>query len=396
MKQLLTQVVQFNSSGTHYINPNVAWQGAGNEISFHGYLTTEVQAQCFSVDSGTVRNLRVDLDSGSLGAGETIVLTVRKNGSNTSVTATMSEGETTANSSSNDFTVAAGDKLSISCVSDITGYGSISLEYETDSDYVSMVSGGFRDFSSTTYHPFAVWGTNNNTIYNADVIQMPAPTDFTITAAYVQVSVAPGAGATRQVNIYKNSSLIDTFGVSDTDTESSETGLSLSVSAGDLLHTTIQEVSGPAAADLVYTLKIESNINGESLMFWASGQDIANIVTVPGNHIGGDTGYYNPPKAYVGPEGMRLRKLYAHGESMGAPASRVFTARKNGSDQALTCTVAATEQSASDSANEVTYSEGDYFDVDIDTTNDTERGQYGVVQYIPEGGVGRILTLGVG
>ena len=66
---------------------------------------------------GIIANLYVIL-SAAPGAGKNLVLTVRKNGADQTLTCTISEAATTGNDTAHTFNVAAGDYLSISAVLD--------------------------------------------------------------------------------------------------------------------------------------------------------------------------------------------------------------------------------------------------------------------------------------
>jgi hypothetical protein len=73
--------------------------------------------------AGTVKNFYVAL-SAAPGAGKTWVFTIRKNGSNQSVTITINNPATTGSDTANSFTVAASESLSIEQVPSGTPAGS--------------------------------------------------------------------------------------------------------------------------------------------------------------------------------------------------------------------------------------------------------------------------------
>lgn len=93
-----------NGSGTTYLRPS--YRDSASD-------STEVKIQVPA--DGVLRNLyaqaRVAPSGGSL------VYTVRKNGADTALTCTMAAAATQANDATHEVTVAAGDVISIKCVS---------------------------------------------------------------------------------------------------------------------------------------------------------------------------------------------------------------------------------------------------------------------------------------
>lgn len=80
------------------------WPGYGSAAS-----TTEIGWICPT--AGVIRDLRIKCTTGI--TGDSIVFTVRKNATGTAVTATLAAAATTGSDSSNAFTVAAGDEISV-------------------------------------------------------------------------------------------------------------------------------------------------------------------------------------------------------------------------------------------------------------------------------------------
>jgi hypothetical protein len=100
-------------------------------ISCSGQETLEANARIYMPFACTVRNLYVN-SGGSPGAGESYVFTARKNGSNTALSATISDGSTAANDVTDSFTVAAGDYVTISltCSAAAGSVGGLSASVE--------------------------------------------------------------------------------------------------------------------------------------------------------------------------------------------------------------------------------------------------------------------------
>lgn len=93
------------SSATWYINPN-----ANNNMS-----PIDTTTKVLMPGPITIKNLYIGL-SAAPGSGENFTYTVQKNGSDTSVTATISNTDTTGSDTSNSAAFAAGDYVSVKLV----------------------------------------------------------------------------------------------------------------------------------------------------------------------------------------------------------------------------------------------------------------------------------------
>jgi len=91
---------------TRYLSPDLATAASSEVMVF------------MATRAGTLRDLYVHCTAP--GTSESVVFTVRKNGSSTSLTATISNTATDANDTSNTATVAAGDRISVSAVTSAT------------------------------------------------------------------------------------------------------------------------------------------------------------------------------------------------------------------------------------------------------------------------------------
>ncbi len=78
-----------------------------------GPSTTEADHQQLVAGSGTIKSLYVQMETDAGTDPDAFRFTVRKNGSSTSLTATLTADATTANDTANSFTVAPGDLLNI-------------------------------------------------------------------------------------------------------------------------------------------------------------------------------------------------------------------------------------------------------------------------------------------
>lgn len=80
----------------------------------------------YNITAGTIKNLYVHASTAP-GASESYTITLRKNQSDTSLVATISNTDTTANDTSNTVTVTAGDKLTFSIVSSTSAAANMHL-----------------------------------------------------------------------------------------------------------------------------------------------------------------------------------------------------------------------------------------------------------------------------
>lgn len=98
-------------------------QASTNYIGFgavNGASATEADAQWPMVKSGTIDSIYVKTLSNVGGAAQTSTYTVRKNGSDQTVTCQIASGASTANDTSHSFSYVAGDLISVKIVNSAT------------------------------------------------------------------------------------------------------------------------------------------------------------------------------------------------------------------------------------------------------------------------------------
>lgn len=112
-------------------------QGAANAATTtflapgSGAGSTTVEYQIPVPHAGTIRNMYIKAQTAP-GSGKTDVFTVRKNGVNTTLTASVVTTATTANDTTHSFTVAAGDLVS---VQNVAPSGSAGANYQACLEY---------------------------------------------------------------------------------------------------------------------------------------------------------------------------------------------------------------------------------------------------------------------
>lgn len=94
MKQILLQRLQLDNSGTRYYSPAVAVKADYDfTAQEQAAQTTEGNTYFTVVDDGNVNSIYVELDAAPT-AGKSWTFTVRKNGTDTSCTVTISDTDT--------------------------------------------------------------------------------------------------------------------------------------------------------------------------------------------------------------------------------------------------------------------------------------------------------------
>lgn len=248
-------------------------------ISSANFEGTETTFQLIGTP-GTLRNLRIDLDTAVL-AGS-LTCTIRKNKSDTALEVVISSG-TTGSDLTTDLTVAAGDQINMKFVS-AAGTTSIrprwSLEFEGDNDKEFNMSAGTSfllpssvstQFNSLIHHD--AWNTINT---NRSQV---CPLDGTVKAWYIELDTAPGTGETWTFRIVKNlvSEASSEIVISGTGLTGNITGLSIDIAPGDRLEMQATGSSGPPPQTRAQVgIAIQADTAGES---WVGGWSV-NLLTV--------------------------------------------------------------------------------------------------------------------
>lgn len=381
MKQILLNRLQLDNAGTRYFHPGIAIKAdADATAGEHAAQSTEAGTEFIVGDTGVIRNLYVKLSAAPT-AGKSWTLTVRKNGVDQTVVATVADAATTGNSSSNSFNVAAGDLITISQVSSGTpsnAVAQISLEVEGTTTGRSVIYGGYRSYAANAYVPIGGYYSlaSDETTGNENKTYVLAPHAFTIKAIYVKLAVDPGGSASRELEVYGG-----TFGsgvlltgaevtIAAGSTTGNVTGLNLAVAQGDLLQLHTVVASGPAASKVMYSIVVDASLDGNSWMTVGNGQKSTfdgyrpfNSTTL--NVNSGDVA----DDVIVGPTSFQLKNLHIQYDVFfNAADSVVYTLQKNGSNEALAVTIASSTRDGWDRTNVVTVSENDDININVNHT----------------------------
>src|SRR3990167_6321017 len=132
--------------------------------------TTESTKQTLISEAGTVKTFYVELRTAP-GAVTTRTFTLRKNGSNQSLTVTISGTDTTGSDLSNSFTVVAGDRLTISSTVTGTPAASVvfwSMLFDSSTAKRSILNGNRSTISTTVGNYVSLGGHTGTSIETSE------------------------------------------------------------------------------------------------------------------------------------------------------------------------------------------------------------------------------------
>ena len=351
-------------AGTFYLYP---MNGFVADVS-----ATEVDRQIPIPCDGTLSKLTIETDTGP-GTSKTYVITLRKNGSDTALTLTLSNTETSGADNTNSVSVSAGDLICFSVVGTAGANNavySLTAVFEGSTAGQQVIFGGCPESLgggfANTYCPLqglkSTWekvGAGGDEAKTTGVV----PHGGTIKRLYVNLKTAPGSGKSRTLTLRKNGSdQTTTTTISDTATTGNDTSNSFAVTAGDRINIHGTDASNPASSIIGFSCVYEPTTDGYSI-----------LMTNPQAQIDTTTKYISTHGA-VGVDGteanrkMRfpscsVKNLYYYGGA-NTVGSHDYTLRKNGSGTALTVNI-GNETADSDTSNTVTISADDDLDLQV-------------------------------
>jgi hypothetical protein len=330
---------------------------------------------------GTFGNFHIRL-SAAPGSGKSYTFTVRKNGSDTAMVVTIADSATEGTYSGT-ISVAEFDYFNLKVVASGSPAAATwwyDFEFTSDNEgesfYAAQCGGGIN-FATTEYN--GIWSPSIYTPTAADHIHV-SPVDGTLQlAVWPHEDTLPG-GSSMSFYLNKNGTRQDGTGGT---TDSSLTFNTASPSAAFGANAVTI-----AKGDVLYVEAVPSNhlffVSWElafKLVASTDGQSVVGGCSLDALNTGTDT-FYNPARQRTsadtesaaqirGPvSGVPLSKLHvALQTAPGTGDSYAITVRKNGADEALTCTVSGTATAASDLTNTVTLADsGDLWTIEFDPT----------------------------
>lgn len=380
MKQVILNRWQLDNAGTRYFHPAIAVKADNNTSDGeHAAQSTENDAVMIAPCAGTITNLYITIDAAPT-AGKSWTFTVRKNGADTGIVVTIADAATTG-SSANNFTVVAGDLISVSQVSSGTPSNTVaktSLDFQGTPTGVFGIYGGINPQAADNYNPLGRYVTTDygTSTDGRQWSRTRIPHDVTVTAIYAKVTTDPGGVASRTLTLSTVvSSTVTgtacTVTIDSGQTADNTTGLSVALSQADEVLVRQSIVSAPAASIIHYTIVCEATDDSSSFLFATEGlagrtdgyRPLINTVLAIGSGAAGDD-------VIAGPTGFILENLQInYSSNVSALDTRVVTLQKNGSNTALTCTLTSgATKYASDFVNQVTVGEGEDLNILVDHT----------------------------
>jgi len=211
------------------------------------YGTTTNQRDIMIPTAGTFQDLYVALDA-SPGASKSYAFELYNNAAATGLVATVSDTNTTANDTTNTFTVAAGDTVAMTITPSGTptarnaDWGMVFIPDTDGESFMSYGSAATPSTSLTRYEQPHGYGGNS---WNATERQVIIGA-YDLTKQYVNISVASGAGKSWDFTLRKNAA--DTALTTNlADTTSGNTTASVSVAQGDKLALELTPNSTPTS-----------------------------------------------------------------------------------------------------------------------------------------------------
>lgn len=312
------------------------------------------------------------------GAGvQSWVFTLRVNETDTALTCTISEAQTSCSDLTDSVNITAGQRVDISITASGTPVATALANYGFLSDSgknTSMVIGGSNSTTHTTGTQY-ISVSGQGTSWNATEATRQAiiPTAGTFSNFYVSLETAPDNGVGTQSNtwtIKKNGvATAVTCTISEAAKTCSDTSNSFAVVAGDKIAIDMT-VTGTSTTSVGqgWGIKFAPTIDGESIYIvggnTAPSASAANY-TALNDITGWNASYFF--RDQLSATQVIYKKLYAAVTT--APDNGVgtqsyaFTLRDDNSNTALTCTISEAATSCNDTSNTVTSAENSLMDI---------------------------------
>lgn len=340
----------------------------GSRGTSTSWSATEANINDVSEVAGTISQLTIWIESRGGWTGGSCTFTLRVNGADTALTATMNVGDKITIDKTNSVSISVGDIISLKSAPGASMTASqkpiITAVFTGTSAGQSVYGGGTNSALNNTgtrqytaLHGGGALGTTQSSAATT-----VASVAGTIKSFKIILLTAPGAGTTREFSIYQNGSQVaaSVASISGTNTSVELTGLSISVAAGDLLQFSHVKTAGtPAASVHTYwgirfdpTTDGESQISGHASNSGTAGQASYNPFGYSNSSWSSGT-QAELNKKLVMPLACTLSKFYVASPfaAPGGTASHTETIRINGTSSTLTCAITGAAQAANDSTH---------------------------------------------
>lgn len=320
----------------------------GNSGSWNA---TEVNVRSIVPIAGSFKNLRIIHDAAPT-SGKSFAYTVVKNGSDTGITCTIANANTSCTDLvTSPVSFAAGDTVSVKSVPSGTPTQpttmQIGLVFSATTATDAIIIGNTRTTSlSNTTTQYGLLGGAQSPSATLNLRDSVAPTSGTIDKLYVELAGTPGVGTGYTFTVWKNGATTNiTCDVTGTGTTCNDTTHSTSVAADDTLAIQFSVQSGtPTARVARWGVRWVPDTAGEIIV-------LNNGATSP--NTGGAT-RYSPPAGgsqswnttepatnVVIPGSYTLKKWHIKLNTDPSPGSYTFKSRKNSADGGQSFTISS-------------------------------------------------------
>lgn len=330
--------------------------------------TTEAARSCVAPISGVLKNLYV-LVATAPGSGKSWTVTLRVNGADTALSATISGNlSTSASNTSDEISINAGDLLTIKVVgtsSPTTSNLSWGIVWEGGTQEAVLMGSSVLAISSTDTNYQTVMGSTWAPTHINFAKQL-CPLNGAVKNFRVNLTQAPGSGKSFTFTLQKNG--VDTalvVTIADLDTIGSDTSTSVSVAAGDTLNLKLVPSGTPTSGTIFrFGMQLQPDVDGEAPVIVNSPASPDNSSTEFLELCGsGDWRTSESLKKAPCPGAFDFSDLYGFlTNAPGSGNSWTFAARKGISTQALTITIANSDTTGSDTSHTFSATAGQTLD----------------------------------
>ena len=385
-KQVFLGGTSDNMSSSNLEYTGIIYPGFG---AYLNWGTSEASRQSPASDSGTLRNLYVELD-GSPGTGNSYEFTLRVNGANSTLTCIISDDETTCADETHDVTVAQGDLLAMEYDPDSSPTGRdakiISTEFEGDTDKASLYGGSIASDLSGGTRIFTYPNGNNGPSAASITKKMLNPIDGAIDEFCVNMGTL--GDSTFIWSIYLNEAEIvaSRITLDSGTTNNCISNLAIDIEPEDLVIISAIESSGTTGTYInsSYGYSVIADTDGESII---SGTSDNTNYNAEYNQINGSDGTWQtePPMIKSGGLTSFVVKYLYIGVHSGL-SHELFTypyyIRNNASNTSITCTLSGGAGACSDTTHTATYVKGDEIAIFIDKSGSGLVVRWATIQYV--------------
>ena len=369
-----------------------------NVISGGDYWNTDVVERAGTIPtSGTLKNLRVELNDTPGGGTKTYTFTLHRavgvgGFANTALTCTVASGATQASDMVNEVAVAAGDVVSLECDptdSPTARYAKWTMVFEGDTANESILLTNCYTNLTTTIYSRPGGGIDSETENN---VRCVCPTAGTIKNLYVWLQLDPGTDPDAYRFTLRKGGASQTL--TCTITANARTGNDVAhdvaVIAGDVLTIMIEPLNSPTGRPYVAIgMVFLADTDGESIILGGSSlrmDDTDTVYNILNGRVDADWTVTEAATYQLAQE-CTLKKLYVLlNDSPGAGKDYTFTVRRDAGSPAsgLVVEIADAATTGNDTAHTITVVDDNELDLMVVPTGTPTRrwAFWGLVGFI--------------